>query len=65
MAFLLDGKLLAVDVPFTSGDIHYPANWLRLSTAEKEAIGITEVADAQNMIHVFIGVMELQKHLMM
>ena len=46
MAFLLDGKPLAVDVPFTYGDIHYPANWLRLSTAEeKTAIGITEVAD--------------------
>jgi|TARA_R100000322_G_C5378448_1_gene175446 hypothetical protein len=47
MAFLLDGKPLAVDVPFTHGDIQYPANWLRLSTAEeKAAIGITEVADA-------------------
>ena len=47
MAFLLDGKPLAVDVPFTHGDIQYPANWLRLSTADqKAAIGITEVADA-------------------
>ena len=47
MAFLLDGNPLAIDVPFTHGDIHYPANWLRLSTAaEKTAIGITEVADA-------------------
>jgi len=47
MAFLLDGKPLAVDVPFTSGDINYPANWLRLSTAqEKKDLGITEVADA-------------------
>jgi len=47
MAFLLDGKPLAVDVPFTHGDIHYPANWLRLSTAqEKKDLGITEVADA-------------------
>ena len=46
MAFLLDGNLLAVDVPFTYGDIHYPANWLRLSSAdEKTALGITEVAD--------------------
>ena len=46
MAFLLDGKPLAVDVPFTYGDVHYPANWLRLSTAdEKTALGITEVAD--------------------
>ena len=47
MAFLLNGNPLAVDVPFTVGDINYPANWLRLTTkAEKEAIGITEVADA-------------------
>ena len=47
MAFLLNGKPLAVDVPFTYGDIHYPANWLRLSTAqEKKDLGITEVTDA-------------------
>ena len=47
MAFLLNGKPLAVDIPFTYGDIHYPANWLRLSTAqEKKDLGITEVADA-------------------
>jgi len=47
MAFLLDGKPLAVDVAFTTSDgTQYPANWLRLTTkAEKEAIGITEVAD--------------------
>ena len=46
MAFKLDGKPLAVDVAFTHKDIQYPANWLRLtSKAEKEAIGITEVAD--------------------
>ena len=47
MAFLLDGNPLAVDVPFTYGDVHYPANWLRLSTAqEKKDLGIAEVADA-------------------
>ena len=47
MAFLLNGNPLAVDVPFTVGDINYPANWLRLSTAdEKTALGITEVADS-------------------
>ncbi len=46
MAFLLNGNPLAVDVPFTVGDIHYPANWLRLSTAqEKKDLGITEVED--------------------
>jgi len=47
MAFKLNGNPLAVDVPFTVGDVNYPANWLRLSTAdEKTALGITEVADA-------------------
>ena len=46
MAFKLDGKPLAVDVAFSHNDIQYPANWLRLTTKEeKEAIGITEVAD--------------------
>ena len=66
MAFKLDGKPLAVDVAFTHKDIQYPANWLRLTTkAEKEAIGITEVETIQYMTHVFIGVMELPKHLMM
>ena len=46
MAFKLDGNPLAVDVAFSHNDIQYPANWLRLSTAEeKAAIGITEVAD--------------------
>ena len=46
MAFKLDGNPLAVDVAFSHNDIQYPANWLRLSTAEeKTAIGIIEVAD--------------------
>ncbi len=46
MAFKLNGNPLAVDVAFSHNDINYPANWLRLSTAdEKAAIGITEVAD--------------------
>ena len=47
MAFKLDGSPLAVDVAFkTSNGTQYPANWLRLATkAEKETIGITEVAD--------------------
>ena len=43
---MLNGKPLALDVAFTSGDINYPANWMRNATlAEKNAIGITEVAD--------------------
>ena len=46
MAFKLDGNPLAADVAFSHNDIQYPANWLRLSTAEeKTAIGITEVED--------------------
>ena len=46
MAFKLDGKPIAYDVAFSHNDINYPANWLRLSTAEeKTALGITEVAD--------------------
>ena len=49
--FLLNDKPLALDVPFTVGEgdtaIQYPANWLRLSSAdEKAAVGITEVPDA-------------------
>jgi hypothetical protein len=44
--FLINGSPLALDVPFTHNDVQYPANWLRMTTlAEKEAIGITEVAD--------------------
>ena len=47
MAFQLsDGTSLPLDVPFSIGDINYPANWLRLSSAdEKTAVGIKEVAD--------------------
>ena len=48
MAFKLDGNPLAVDVAFSHNDINYPANWLRLSTAqEKKDLGITETADDQ------------------
>lgn len=44
--FILNGKPLPVDTPFTANEIQYPANWLRLaSLEEKEAIGITEEAD--------------------
>ena len=46
MAFKLNGNPLPVDVAFTHNEIQYPANWLRLSSAEeKAAIGITEVED--------------------
>lgn len=44
--FMLNGSPLAIDTPFTHNEIQYPANWLRMTTLEeKEAIGITEVAD--------------------
>jgi hypothetical protein len=44
--FQLDNKSLALDTPFTHNEISYPANWLRLASAEERAaIGITEVAD--------------------
>ena len=46
MAFKLDNKTLPLDVAFTSNSINYPSNWLRLTTlSEKQAIGISEVAD--------------------
>ena len=46
--FLLNGNPLSLDTPFTIDGTSYPANWLRLtSIAEKNAVGITEVADAQ------------------
>lgn len=46
--FLLDGKPLGVDAPFTHNDTQYPANWLRLASAEEKAsIGISEVPDPQ------------------
>jgi len=53
--FVLDGKQLVVGRPFTGTDgTQYPANWLNLTTlAEKEAIGITEVADPVSYNTVF------------
>jgi hypothetical protein len=45
--FLLNGSPLSLDIPFTDADgIQRPANWLRFATPEeREAAGITEVAD--------------------
>lgn len=44
--FLLNGSPLSPDTGFSVGGIQYPANWLRLASAdEKAAIGIVEVAD--------------------
>ena len=46
--FLLNGQPLPVDTPFEVDGTHYPSNWLRLTTIEeKNAIGITEVADPE------------------
>ena len=42
----LNNKPLPYDRAFTHDDIQYPANWLRLaSLEEKQALGITEVAN--------------------
>jgi len=42
----LNGKTLPYGRAFTHNNINYPRNWLRLtSLKEKQAIGITEVAD--------------------
>jgi hypothetical protein len=46
--FILNNKKLPLDTAFTSNDIQYPANWLRLTTTEEKiAIGITEVPDPE------------------
>jgi len=47
--FLLNGQPLATGIPFEVNGTQYPANWLNFtSLAEKEAIGITEVADPES-----------------
>lgn len=44
--FMLDNKPLPIDTAFEHNDVLYPANWLRLASAEEKAeLGITEVAD--------------------
>lgn len=44
--FILDGKVLPLDIAFEHDGVQYPANWLRLATVEeREAIGITELPD--------------------
>ena len=46
--FLLNGSPLPIDTPFQIDGTSYPANWLRMtSIEEKNAIGITEVADPE------------------
>lgn len=51
--FVLNEKPLPLDIPFTIGDgdaaIQYPANFLRLATAEEKAsLGITEQPDPES-----------------
>lgn len=44
--FQLNGNPIGLDTGFTIDGTSYPANWIRLaSSAERAAIGITEVAD--------------------
>ena len=46
--FMLDNKPLPLDTGFRHNGIQYPNNWLRLaSSADRSAIGITEVADPE------------------
>ena len=66
MAFKLNDKILRLDAPFSVGNTNYPANWLRLSTAdEKTALGITEVEDPKVYNSRFIGKMVQKKQLKM
>lgn len=44
--FKHNNQTIPLDTPFTIDGTSYPSNWLRLtSLAEKQAVGITEVAD--------------------
>jgi hypothetical protein len=44
--FKHNNTTIPLDTPFTIDGTSYPANWLRLTTlAEKQAVGIEEVAD--------------------
>jgi len=44
--FKHNNQTIPLDTPFTIDGTSYPANWLRLtSLAEKQAVGIEEVAD--------------------
>ena len=44
--FKHNNQTIPLDTPFTIDGTSYPANWLRLtSMAEKQAVGIEEVAD--------------------
>jgi hypothetical protein len=45
--FLLNGRPISPDAPFTVNDINYPANWIRIaSAADRAAVGIVEIDEA-------------------
>ena len=49
--FTVSGKTIQYDRAWTHPDtgVHYPANWLRLTTlAEKQAVGLVEVVNTQS-----------------
>ena len=46
MGYQIGDRKLPLDIAFDHNEIQYPANWLRLSTAEqRDELGITWVAD--------------------
>ena len=50
MPYKLGDRTLALDVPWEHNDVQYPANWLRLSTAQDRAeLGI--VWEAMTVLH--------------
>ena len=47
MPYKLGDRTLALDVPWEHNDVQYPANWLRLSTAQDRAeLGIVWEAES-------------------
>ena len=55
MGYQIGDRKLPLDIAFDHNEIQYPANWLRLSTAEqRDELGITWVADtSQNYDQLF------------
>ena len=50
MGYQIGDRKLSLDVAFDHNEIQYPANWLRLSTAEqREDLGITWVSDTSQI----------------
>lgn len=54
MPYKLGDRTLQLDVPWEHDDMQYPANWLRLSTADnRAALGIVWVDDSPTWNHKF------------